>query len=111
MKDTSKSFEQFSNYFYQHNKTVNERAEVFRMGVAISSQGCNADTSQEQQEVEQLVEEIRLSAYEWPIISPNFIGKLLNSVVVASLNTAGQKGCEVNELNQSIQGLLQKKSS
>lgn len=107
MEDTSKSFEQFSNYFYQHNKTVNQRAEIFRMGVAISSQGCDADTTQEQKEIEQLVEEIRLSPFEWPIISPNFIGKLLNSVVVASLNTAGQKGCEVNELNERVQGLLQ----
>lgn len=108
LKDASKSFEQFSNYFYQHNKTVNQRAEIFRMGVAISSQGCNADTSQEQREVEQQVEKIRMSATKWPVISPNFIGKILNSVVVASLNTAGQKGCEVNELNQSVQELLKK---
>lgn len=107
LKDTSKSFEQFSNYFYQHNKTVNQRAEIFRMGVAISSRGCDADTTQEQKEAEQLVEEIRLSPFEWPIISPNFIGKLLNSVVVASLNTAGEKACEVNELNERVQGLLQ----
>lgn len=107
LKDASKSFEQFSNYFYQHNKTVNQRAEIFRMGVALSSQGCETDTTQGQKEVERLIEEIQLSPYEWPIISPNFIGKVLNSVMVASLNTAGQKGCEVNDFNDRVQGLLQ----
>lgn len=106
MKDTSKSFEQFSSYFYQHNKTVNQRAEVFRMGVAISSQGCDVDTTQEQQEVNQLVEEIRLSPTKWPIISPNFIGKVLNSVVVASLNTVNERGCEVNERITLMKHLL-----
>ncbi len=107
LKDTSKSFEQFSNYFYQHNKTVNQRAEIFRMGVTISSQGCDADTTQEQLEVNELVEEIRQSPTKWPIISPNFIGKVLNSVIVGSPHTARLKGCEVNELNERVQGLLQ----
>lgn len=106
MKDASESFEKFSNYFYQHNKTVNERAELFRKQIAVSSLGCNADTTNQQQEIEQLVDEIRLAQAKWPIISPNFIGKTLNSVMVASLNTAGQKGCDVNGLNQQVRELL-----
>jgi hypothetical protein len=106
LKDASKSFEQFDSYFYQHNKTINQRAEVIRRTVAISSQGCDADTSQEVQEADRLVTEISSEAMKWPIISPNFIGKLLNSIVVASLNGAGQKSCEVNELNQSVQEKL-----
>lgn len=109
MKDMSKSFEQFSNYFYQHNKTVNERAELFRKQISMSSLGCNADTTRQQQEIEQLVTEIRLAPTKWPVISPNFIGKVLNSVVVASLNTSGQKGCEVNDLNLSMRGKMEQK--
>lgn len=107
LKDTLETFEQFSNYFYQHNKTVNQQAEIFRMGVAISSQGCDAVASLEHLEVDQLVEEIRLSPTKWPVISPNFIGKVFNSTVVASLSSGSEKACKVNEFNQRVQKLLQ----
>ena len=108
MKDMSTSFEEFSNYFYQHNKTVNQRARLFRKQIAMSSLGCSVDIAkqQQEQEIEQLLIEMHLAPTTWPIISPNFIGKVLNSVVVASLNTVGQKGCEVNKRNQSVQELL-----
>jgi len=105
-KDSTKSFAAFGSYFYQHNKTVNQQAEFFRKSAAVSSLGCSADKSQEQQEIERLVQEITESPSKLPIISPNFIGKTLNSVIFASLNIIDLKGCDVNEYNERIQKLL-----
>jgi hypothetical protein len=103
MKDSSKAFEKLSNYFYQHNKTVNELAELFRKIIQMWSQGCNAVTEEQEQEVDELVTKMLRASSEWPIISPNFIGKNFHRVTVSSLNVAGKKMCEVNQLNQSIQ--------
>ena len=111
LKDSLQTFAPLSNYFYQHNKTINQQAEFFRMQIAVSVQGCEVDTSQEQQAITEHVKEIQSAASKWPIISPNFIGKILNSIIVASLNTAGQKSCEANELNQQVQELLQDRIS
>ena len=107
VKDVSKPFEPYSNYFYQHNKTTNVFAELLREQIERAQLGCDVDVSQ-QQKVEQLVAEIRSAPTTWPLISPNYVGKVINSVFAASLNTAEQKRCEVNELNQSVQELLKK---
>lgn len=106
LKDTSKPLEQFSSYFYQHNKTVNQRAEIFRRDIAILSQGCEADTSLQQQQIDQLVEEMIQSSTKWPLISPNYIGKIINGVTAAHLYDWGPKACELNDRVNELQELL-----
>ncbi len=109
LKGLYETFASSSGYFYQHNKTVNQAAIVFRNAVTANAKGCNADTSQEAIEGERMIIELFESKTEWPLISPNFLGKLLNSTVLASLTTFNQRACGINEFNEQIQTLLENK--
>jgi len=109
IKNSPELNERFGTFFYQHNKTANKRAELFRQRIAVSSLGCNTDTTKQQEEMDQLAGKMRVAPSEWPIVSPNYLGKLLNAGMSATHNDAKQYGCDANEFNQHIQELLQKR--
>ncbi|MFT7507766.1 MAG: hypothetical protein ACI92I_000934 [Acidimicrobiales bacterium] len=107
MKDASKTLAPFNNYLYQHNKTLNDMAESFRIQIPLTSLGCDTDTTVQKEEVEQHINQARLVYTPWSIVSPNIIGKTLSSVVIVSFNSAGERRCKVNNQNQAVQELLQ----
>jgi len=80
-----------STYWLQPNQTVNLMAELARMQIAYAEAPCGSPANIES---EKFVDEYRNVLNFKNIVSQNFKGKMVFSVVVASLNTVVVKHCE-----------------
>ncbi len=107
-KETLATFEQFSNYFYQHNKTTNHRAEMYRIIIDLSLQECDVVAVNEQDYMNEFTEDILHLPTGWRVLLPNSVGKILNSVMFNPLLSASTLTCSVNELNEKIHDSLKR---
>ena len=110
-RKTSEVLAENSNYFYQHNRTMNKLALNTRYQIAAVSKGCDADTSAEEAAVEEMLENTLSVQNISSFIQPNFIGKVLFSVIGTSITNLNDSTCELNERNQELQAQLQSKIS
>jgi len=106
MKDTSKPFAEFSNYFYQHNKTMNEFAEIMRQNIEVARKQCGSELERKTLELSAQAESSRDFMW-WMLLKPNGTGEMLKSIVGASLGNVRERECEINEINTNVQNRLE----
>jgi hypothetical protein len=110
MKEDMKPFENFAGYVYHHNKTTNDLVEYTRKQITVAVAGCGTDYSNTYEQLNTYVEEEKKELGVVLLISPNSIGEILNSVVISSAMIFRERECELNELNQLLQGKLKEKT-
>ena len=105
-RETGKALAQYSNYFYQHNKTTNMFAQSTRYSIEAVEKGCGADTSAEEAAVEAMLDKALSAQNILTAVQPNFIGRVLFSVIASSFLGLNDSVCELNERNQELQNTL-----
>ena len=108
-KESLRPFEKYSQYFYQHNKTVNDLAELTRKQMEVAVASCGDDYSRKLKQLESYVDEEQKDVNAFLLISPNGIGEILKGGLMASLGSVRGKECELNTLNETVRDKIEMK--
>lgn len=103
------AYAEYSNYFYQHNKTMNKFAQFMRYHIVATAKPCGVDTSTEEAALATMISDA-ISKQNISYATPNAIGNMLFSVRAAALSNLWET-CEINEQNQKIRLQLENKLS
>jgi hypothetical protein len=104
LKNSYAPLEQYASYFYQHNKTVNDLAEVFRRQIEVLGSSCGPEHLKKSEDLENY---IRRNQAIYPVpAAPNYIGEIVNMVIIASLNNIKDSDCEISELRETVHDAL-----
>ena len=111
LRQVGRELAQYSNYFYQQNKTVNMFAQSTRYSVAAVQKGCGADIQEESEAIEALIDDAVSAVNNLSIWRPNSVGNILFATAAPNLVNIGEGACELNERNRELQRKLQTRLS